>query len=60
MEKMRYIIKTTVEKVIIKQNGLYMKLACNISYETSCNSIGKTVFLDLKDAQEQVSKNEKN
>lgn len=53
------IIKTTVEKVIMKQNGFYMKLSCNLAYETSCNSIGKTIFLDIKDAEEKVSKNEK-
>ena len=34
-----------VEKVILKRTGWFMKLACNAMYETSCKSIGKTVFL---------------
>ena len=37
--------ETYVEKVVLKSTGLYMKLACNAMYETSCKSIGKTVFL---------------
>ena len=28
-----------------------MKLACNSMYETSCNSIGKTVFLTREAAE---------
>ena len=38
------IIKTSVEKIVVKAGGLYLKLACNAMYETSCNSIGKTIF----------------
>ena len=38
------VIETTVEKLILKKGGIYMKLACNAMYETSCKSIGKTVF----------------
>lgn len=37
--------ETYVEKVILKRTGWHMKLACNSMYETSCRSIGKTVFL---------------
>lgn len=37
--------ETYVEKVILKRTGWHMKLACNAMYETSCRSIGKTVFL---------------
>lgn len=37
--------ETYVEKVILKSTGWHMKLACNAMYETSCRSIGKTVFL---------------
>lgn len=37
--------ETYVEKVILKRTGWHMKLACNSMYETSCKSIGKTVFL---------------
>ena len=39
-------IETTVEKIVKKSTGIYLKLACNKMYETSCHSIGKTVFLE--------------
>ena len=45
------ITETVVEKIVAKGKGLYMKLACNAMYETSCNSIGKTVFLTREDAE---------
>lgn len=45
------IIATCVEKIILKHNGLYIKLCCNSMYETTCNSIGKTVFLTREDAE---------
>lgn len=45
------IIDTEVEKIVIKKNGIYLKLACNTMYETSCKSIGKTVFFDRKEAE---------
>jgi len=41
--------ETTVEKLVLKSGGLYIKLACNSMYETSCRSIGKTVFLSKPD-----------
>lgn len=45
------ITETTVEKIVAKGKGLYIKLACNAMYETSCNSIGKTVFLTREEAE---------
>ena len=45
------IIETCVEKIILKQGGLYI--------ETTCNSIGKTVFL-TKDQAEQTLKEMRN
>lgn len=45
------ITETTVEKMVVKGKGLFMKLACNAMYETSCNSIGKTVFLTREEAE---------
>lgn len=48
--------ETFVEKVILKSGGIYIKLACNATYETSCRSIGKTVFLS-KEAVEQAINN---
>lgn len=44
-------VETVVEKMVAKGNGLYMKLSCNKMYETSCNSIGKTVFLTREEAE---------
>ncbi len=45
------IEETTVEKIVLKGKGVYIKLACNAMYETSCNSIGKTVFLTRGEAE---------
>lgn len=36
-----------------------MKLGCNSTYETSCKSIGKTVFLTYEDAK-CLSRSEQN
>lgn len=46
------VIETSVEKIVVKATGLYLKLACNAMYETSCKSIGKTVFLAQKAAED--------
>ena len=48
------IIETAVEKIIIKKNGIYLKLSCNAMYETSCKSIGKTVFFDQEEAEKAL------
>lgn len=45
------IIETTVDKIVLKHRGLHLKLSCNSMYETSCNSIGKTVFLSREKAE---------
>lgn len=45
------IIETTVEKIILKNGGLYLKLLCNSFYETTCRSIGKTIFFTRKEAE---------
>lgn len=45
------IIETKVDKIVLKYRGLYIKLDCNSMYETSCNSIGKTVFLTREEAE---------
>lgn len=44
------LIETIIEKIVVKNKGYYMKLACNSMYETSCNSIGKTVFYSKEEA----------
>lgn len=48
------IIETAVEKIVIKKTGIYLKLSCNAMYETSCKSIGKTVFFDLEEAEKAL------
>ena len=48
------LIETTVEKIISKKGGIFIKLACNSMYETSCNSIGKTVFLTKGQAEQKL------
>ena len=48
------IIETSVEKIVIKKNGIYLKLSCNAMYETSCKSIGKTVFLTREEAEKAL------
>ena len=48
------IIETCVEKIILKHGGLYIKLCCNSMYETTCNSIRKTVFLTREEAEKAL------
>ena len=48
------IIATCVEKIILKHGGLYIKLSHNSLYETTCRSIGKTVFLSREDAEKAL------
>ena len=49
------IVETTVEKIILKSGGWYIKLACNSMYETSCRSIGKTVFFSESAAKKTLT-----
>ena len=50
------VIEATVEKLVLKQGGIYMKLSCNAMYETSCRSIGKTVFFNKEEAEAALAK----
>ena len=50
------LIETKIEKIGIMQRGMYIKLYCNAMYETSCNSIGKTVFLTREEAEQALEK----
>lgn len=45
------VFETRIEKIILKHGGLYIKLWCNSVYETTCRSIGKTVFLTKEEAE---------
>lgn len=53
------IIETKVEKIVLKSKGLHLKLCCNAMYETSCNSIGKTVFLTKEEAEKALAERSK-
>lgn len=53
------IIETSVEKIIFKGKGCYIKLKCNAMYETSCQSIGKTVFFTREAAEKAFEKRRK-
>lgn len=53
------IIETSVEKIIFKGNGCYIKLKCNAMYETSCQSIGKTVFFTRESAKKALAERRK-
>ena len=48
------IEETTVEKIVLKDGGLYLKLLCNSFYETTCRNIGKTVFLTKEEAEAKL------
>ena len=50
------VIETTVEKLVLKSGGIYMKLSCNAMYETSCRSIGKSVFFSKEEAEAALAK----
>jgi hypothetical protein len=48
------IEEATVDKLIYKQGRTFMQLSCNAMYETSCRSIGKTVFLSMEEAENSL------
>lgn len=50
------VIEATVEKLVLKSGGIYMKLSCNAMYETSCRSIGKSVFFTREEAEAALAK----
>lgn len=49
------VIETTVEKLVLKAGGIYIKLSCNAMYETSSKAIGKTVFFNREDAEQKLA-----
>jgi hypothetical protein len=46
--------EATVDKLVYKAGRTYMQLSCNAMYETSCGSIGKTVFLSREEAEKHL------
>lgn len=53
------IEETTVEKIVLKDKGLYLKLLCNSFYETTCRSIGKTVFFTREEAEKVLERSKR-
>lgn len=51
-----FIQQTKVEKIIITEKGLKLKLARNSVYETSIASLGKTLFLTEAEAEARLQK----
>lgn len=49
-----FIQQTKVEKIIITEKGLKLKLARNSVYETSFASLGKTLFLTEAEALKNI------
>ena len=46
--------EAVVDKLIYKSGRTFMQLSCDAMYETSCRSIGKTVFLSREEAENHV------
>lgn len=49
-----FIQQTKVEKIIVTEKGLRLKLARNSFYETSIASLGKTLFLTEESAEARL------
>jgi hypothetical protein len=54
-----FIQQTKVEKIIITETGLKLKLARNSFYETSIASLGKIIFLTEDEARKKLKELEK-
>lgn len=52
------IIETKIDKIVLKHGGLYLLLSCNSFYETTCRSIGKTIFLTREEAEKALERSE--
>jgi hypothetical protein len=50
-----FIQESTIEKIIIKPKGLWIKLSRNTMYETSISSLGKTIFLTREEAEKALA-----
>ena len=46
--------EATVDKLIYKSGRTFMQLSCDAMYETSCRSIGKTVFPSKEEAEKNL------
>ena len=46
---------TKIEKIIITEKGLRLKLSRNLTYETAISSLGKTLFLSEAEARAKLN-----
>lgn len=53
------IQQTKIEKIIITEKGLRLKLERNSVYETSIASLGKTLFLTEEEAKKKLEELQK-
>ena len=53
------IVETKIEAIVVRAEGIYVKLECNSVYETSLKRLGRTWWLTLEDAETWVEKNNK-
>ena len=49
-----FIKETKIEKIVITEKGLRLRLARNSFYETAISSLGKTVFLTREEAEKKL------
>lgn len=53
------IVETKVEAIVVRAEGIYVKLECNSVYETSLKRLGRTWWLTSEEAENWVEKNSK-
>ena len=50
------IVETKVEAIVIRAEGVYVKLECNSVYETSLKTLSRNWWLTLEDAETCVER----
>ena len=54
-----FIKETKIEKIVITEKGLRLRLARNSFYETAVSSIGKTLFFTSEEAEKRLKELQK-
>lgn len=55
-----FINESIVEKIVITESGIKLKLSRNAMYETAVSSIGKTLFFTRKEAEAKLKELQEN
>lgn len=55
-----FINESIVEKIVITESGIKLKLSRNAMYETAMSSLGKTVFLTRAEAEAKLKELQEN